>query len=77
MTSLTTAGGIGSLAVSPIRPVQGFGLYTAVGVLAGMVFSLTVLPAILCLLPPPLRAAQRTARSQSEKGGFVAAFLDT
>jgi len=76
MTSLTTAGGIGALAVSPIRPVQGFGQYTAVGVLAGMVFSLALLPAILCLLPRPLRAAERTARSQSEKGGIVAAGLD-
>jgi predicted RND superfamily exporter protein len=77
MTALTTAGGIGALAVSPIRPVQGFGLFTAAGVLAGMAFSLTILPAILCLLPPPLRAARRMARSQSEKGGVVAAFLDT
>jgi predicted RND superfamily exporter protein len=77
MTSLTTAGGIGSLAVSSMRPVQGFGIFTAVGVLAGMVFSLTILPAILRLLPLPLRAAQRTARTQTEKGGFVATLLDT
>jgi predicted RND superfamily exporter protein len=77
MTSLTTAGGIGSLAVSSMRPIQGFGFFTAAGVLAGMVFSLTILPAILCLLPPPLRAAQRTARTQTEKGGFVSALLDT
>jgi predicted RND superfamily exporter protein len=77
MTSLTTAGGIGSLAVSFMRPVQGFGVFTAVGVLAGMVFSLTILPAILRLLPLPLRAAQRTARTQTEKGGFVATLLDT
>jgi len=77
MTSLTTAGGIGSLAVSSMRPIQGFGLFTAAGVLAGMVFSLTLLPAILCLLPLPLRAARRTARTQTEKGGFVTLLLDT
>lgn len=77
MTSLTTAGGIGSLAVSSMRPIQGFGVFTAIGVLAGMVFSLTVIPAMLCLLPRPLRAAQRTARTQTEKGGFVAVLLDT
>jgi hypothetical protein len=77
MTSLTTAGGIGSLAVSSMLPIQGFGLFTAVGVLAGMIFSLTLLPAILCLLPLPLRAAQRTARTQTEKGGFVAVLLET
>ncbi len=77
MTSLTTAGGIGSLAVSSMPPIQGFGLFTAAGVLAGMVFSLTLLPAILCLLPLPLRAAQRTARTQTEKGGFVTVLLET
>jgi hydrophobe/amphiphile efflux-3 (HAE3) family protein len=77
MTSLTTAGGIGSLAVSSMRPIQNFGVFTAAGVLAGMVFSLTLLPAILCLLPRPLRAAQRTARTQTEEGGFVAVLLET
>jgi predicted RND superfamily exporter protein len=77
MTSLTTAGGIGSLAVSSMRPIQGFGLFTGFGVLAAMVFSLTILPAILCLLPLPRRAAERTARTQTEKGGFVATLLDT
>ncbi len=77
MTSLTTAAGIGSLAVSPMRPIQGFGIFTAAGVLAGMVFSLTLLPAILCLLPLPHRAARRTARSQSEKGGLVALLLNS
>ena len=77
MTSLTTAGGIGSLAVSSMRPIQGFGLFTATGVLAGMVFSLTLLPAILCLLPLPLGAARRTARTQTEKGGFVTVLLET
>jgi hydrophobe/amphiphile efflux-3 (HAE3) family protein len=76
MTSLTTAGGIGSLAVSSMPPIQGFGVFTAVGVLAGMVFSLTILPAILRLLPLPRRAALRTARTQTEKGGFVATLLD-
>jgi hydrophobe/amphiphile efflux-3 (HAE3) family protein len=77
MTSLTTAGGIGSLAVSSMRPIQGFGTFTAIGVLSGMVFSLTILPAILCLLPPPLRAAKRTARTQTDEGGLVAVLLDT
>ena len=75
MTSLTTAAGIGSLAISPMRPIQLFGLFTAVGVLAGMVFSLTVLPAILCLLPLPLRAARATLAAQSETGSVVAWLL--
>jgi predicted RND superfamily exporter protein len=76
MTSLTTAAGLASLAVSSVQQVQIFGLFSAFGVLAGMVFSLTLLPAVLCLLPAPLRAARRTARTQIEEGGFVALLLD-
>jgi predicted RND superfamily exporter protein len=76
MTSLTTAAGLASLAVSSVQQVQVFGLFSAFGVLAGMVFSLTLLPAVLCLLPAPLKAARRTARTQIEEGGFVARLLD-
>jgi predicted RND superfamily exporter protein len=77
MTSLTTAGGIGSLAVSSLQPIQAFGLFTAAGVIAGMVFSVTILPAVLCLLPLPHRAAHRTARTQTQRGSFVSVLLDT
>jgi predicted RND superfamily exporter protein len=76
MTSLTTAAGLASLTVSSVQQVQMFGLFSAFGVLAGMVFSLTLLPAVLCLLPAPLQAAHRTARTQIEEGGFVALLLD-
>ncbi len=76
MTSLTTAAGIGSLAVSIMRPIQGFGIFGAVGVLAGMVFSLTLLPAVLCVLPLPRRAAARTLGTQTKKGGVATFFLD-
>ena len=43
-TSLTTAIGFLSFALSPIRPVQAFGLFTAVGIVFCMVWSLTVIP---------------------------------
>jgi hydrophobe/amphiphile efflux-3 (HAE3) family protein len=76
MTSLTTAAGLASLTVSSVQQVQIFGLFSAFGVLSGMVFSLTLLPAVLCLLPAPLQAARRTARTQIEEGGFVALLLD-
>jgi len=76
MTSLTTAAGLASLAVSSVQQVQVFGLFSAFGVLAGMVFSLTLLPALLCLLPAPLQAARRTAHTQTEEGGFVALMLE-
>ena len=77
MTSVTTAAGIASLAVSSMRPVQSFGLFTSAGVLAALVFSLTILPAMLCVLPLPKRAARRTLRAQTQRRGVVSAFLNT
>lgn len=76
MTSVTTAVGIGALAISPLPPVQSFGIFTSVGVLAAMVFSLTVLPALLCILPLPRQVAQRTIHTQAHGHSIVAVLLN-
>lgn len=46
-TALTTAAGLASLTVSPIRPVSAFGLVAAAGVLSAAAAVLLLLPAIL------------------------------
>jgi len=51
-TSVTTAVAFLSFAISPLAPVRSFGLFTAFGVLVCMVFSLTVVPALLVQLGP-------------------------
>ncbi len=51
-TSLTTAVGFLSFALSPITPVRAFGIFMAVGILFCMLWSLTVIPAQLVLLKP-------------------------
>jgi len=76
MTSVTTILGVGSLAVSAVASIRSFGIYTGLGVLAAMVFSLTLLPALLAVLPLPRRAAQRVAHTVGRTGGPVARFLD-
>jgi predicted RND superfamily exporter protein len=53
MTSLTTAAGFLSLLSSFFLPQKQFGVVTAIGVLAAMLFSLVLIPAILALLGPP------------------------
>jgi len=60
-TSVTTAVGFLSFALSPIRPVQMFGLFTAVGVIYCMLFSLTVVPAVLAMTGSsgPLKKSHR------------------
>ncbi|MEM7167950.1 MAG: MMPL family transporter, partial [Planctomycetota bacterium] len=65
-TSLTTAIGFGSFALSPIAPVQAFGIWTAVGVIYCLIFSLTAVPALLVLLQPRPRVQPR-----KQRGGLV------
>jgi hypothetical protein len=49
-TALTTAFGFLSFALSPLPPVRAFGLFTAMGILFCLVWTLTVIPALLVLL---------------------------
>ena len=49
-TSITTAVGFLSFALSPIEPVRVFGIFTAVGIIFCMLWSLTAIPALLVLL---------------------------
>jgi hypothetical protein len=50
-TSLTTATGFASLALTPIPPVQVFGVFVAFGVLAAWFWTITFLPAYIALVP--------------------------
>jgi predicted RND superfamily exporter protein len=53
MTSLTTAVGFLSLLTAFFIPQRQFGIATAIGVLAAMLFSLVLIPAVLSLLKKP------------------------
>jgi len=69
-TSLTTAAGFLSFLTAVMLPFRYFGVFTAVGVLAAMVFSLTFFPAMLSLLPPKV---SRGLRTQMRRSGDLAA----
>ncbi len=49
-TSLTTAAGFGSLAFTPIPPVQVFGVFIAFGVAVAWLFTITLVPAYIMLM---------------------------
>ena len=51
-TSLTTAVGFASLALTPIPPVQVFGLFVAFGVMVAWAATVTFIPAYVVLIPP-------------------------
>jgi hydrophobe/amphiphile efflux-3 (HAE3) family protein len=67
LTSITTAFGMASLAASEVGSIRSLGVFTALGVLAAMVFSLTVLPALLVVLPEP-RISSRGDRAGNHHG---------
>ena len=51
-TSLTSAAGFASLALTPIPPVQIFGIYVALGVLVAWLLTVTFIPAFVMFIPP-------------------------
>ena len=65
-TSITTAIGFLSFALSTIAPVQAFGVFTAVGIIFCMLWSLTVIPAMLVLVKIRRPVARTTFAKQGE-----------
>jgi predicted RND superfamily exporter protein len=49
-TSLTSAAGFASLALTPIPPVQVFGIFVAIGVMIAWVFTVTFVPAYVMMI---------------------------
>jgi len=50
-TTVTTCAGFGSLALTPIPPVQVFGVFVALGVFLAWLFTVTLIPAYVMLMP--------------------------
>jgi predicted RND superfamily exporter protein len=62
MTSLTTAGGLASFLVADIEPVRNLGIASPIGVMLALAYTLTLLPALLAILPlAPARGARGRA----------------
>jgi predicted RND superfamily exporter protein len=53
-TSLTSAAGFLSLALTPIPPVQVFGVFVAVGIMIAWLFTVTFVPAYVMFIPDRL-----------------------
>ncbi len=50
-TSLTSAAGFASLALTPIPPVQVFGIFVALGIMLAWLFTVTFVPAYTMMIP--------------------------
>jgi len=49
-TSLTSAAGFASLALTPIPPVQVFGIFVAIGIMIAWIFTVTFVPAYIMMI---------------------------
>ena len=51
MTSLTTAAGLASFAAAEVAPIADLGLFSSVGVLLALIYTIILLPALISLIP--------------------------
>ena len=77
LTSLTTTFGFLSLTVSEISPVRMLGYTAAIGTVLAWLLSMTVVPALLSLVPVPRDAGQENRRRVGENlwAGPLSQFL--
>ncbi|MBN2451363.1 MAG: MMPL family transporter [Lentisphaeria bacterium] len=74
-TSLTTVAGFASLALTPIPPVQVFGLFSAFGIMVAWALTVTFIPAFVTLIPEEKLADFGTHHVATESGGPLAILL--
>ncbi len=69
---VTTVVGLGSLLVSRIAAIQEFAIFACMGIISFLVILLTLLPAIMSLLPLP----KKKSTNQSQKSGLLDRLID-
>jgi predicted RND superfamily exporter protein len=71
LTSITTIIGFGSFAFSAISWTRHFGIFTALGVLFALLFTLILLPVLLSWESAPTGAQKKHKSSSTTHGGFM------
>jgi predicted RND superfamily exporter protein len=59
MTSLTTAAGLASFSLAGVAPIADLGIFSSIGVMISLWFTLTLLPALLAIMPLKIRDPER------------------
>lgn len=72
-TSLTSAAGFASLALTPIPPVQVFGIFVAFGILLAWLLTITLIPAYIMNMSA--KSLQGFGLKKSGDGGILLSFL--
>ncbi|MDA3872260.1 MAG: efflux RND transporter permease subunit [Candidatus Marinimicrobia bacterium] len=77
MTSVTTSVGFFSLLTSQVFPIKYFGLFTAFGVMAAMLFSLLLIPAAILLFGYTKRKPKIEKKNKTDKIPFAYKFANS
>jgi len=72
MTSLTTGAGMASFLTAEIRPLQQLGIIAPIGVIMAFVFTMSLLPALIAILPVRPRIRVRSGDPSTAPPGLVA-----
>jgi len=76
MTSVTTSVGFISLLTSEVYPIKYFGIFTAFGVMAAMLFSLVLIPSAILVFGFPKRKYKAKTVNKSSKKPFSYRFAE-
>ena len=76
-TTLTTMAGFGSLLMTPIPPVQVFGLFISIGVFLAWFWTITFIPAFIMFIPEEKLANFGYATNDAQDTGLMTRMLNT
>ena len=74
-TSLTSAAGFASLALTPILPVQVFGIFVAIGIMIAWVCTITFVPAYVMMIKESSLESFGSAHIHTEKQSWLGKLL--
>jgi predicted RND superfamily exporter protein len=66
MTSLTTAAGLASFSTAEVAPIAHLGIFASFGVLLAFVYTVTILPSLISLLPISSKAPETSDEKHGE-----------
>ena len=75
LTSLTTAGGLFSFIAAEITPVARLGMIAPIGVMLTLLFTVTLLPALLAVTPASVRVRKPASPSRAADGAAEVGLL--
>ncbi len=77
LTALTSMAGLASLSFTNLEPLRVFGIFGALAIGLSTVFTFTVVPALLALVPPKLReSSTRSNRRLAKIASGLLAFIE-